>query len=226
MTRTRLLRILEEVLQILAEKLPIPKEAFPLKEETPLESLGIHMHNAQLLMRLLETRLGVQVNFRFLFTIQNAARLLGPVKSYSTVGHMVDHIQSSIKHAIRKPRIVYVDPVPQSQAAFEARFAQGFDLKVFSHGDSALRFILKKPDVVLVICQSWIPPLDAETLRGSIHQYRPYMKIVLVGDEPDMDTRNFKTERFCLILKRPFEKEEEAKALASLMQRVMSGDYF
>ena len=184
MSRARLIQLLEDVLQVLADKLPsIPRDAFPLQEGTTLESLGISASNVQLLMRLMEDRLGIQVNFRFMLTSQHAITPMSAGQNiYSTVGQMVSHIESSIRHHIKNPKAIFIDPDPANRRAFEKAMGHRLNVQTFGDPLAACRSILKKPEIVVVVTRATMPTLSGEQLRRAVHRYKPFLKFILIEE--------------------------------------------
>ncbi len=233
MRRNRIIQILEESLLLLSDKLAlIPKEAFPLKEETTLERLGITPALSQVLMHLIENRIGLKVNFKFMLVNQEIAK--SERKSeihYSTVGHMVTHIESSIHHHIRNPLAVYVDSKVESIGIFEKNFQHRMNLKTFEDPLEACHFILRNPEVVLVITREKMPVLSGEKLRKAIHQQKPYLKIILLADPfrkkgKARERAGTSDERFNSVLKSPLDFENRGYEYFAVFNEIISGNFF
>ena len=229
MSRARLIQLLEEALQVLADKLPsIPRDAFPLQEETTLESLGISASNVQLLMRLMEDRLGIQVNFRFMLTSQHAITPTSAGQSiYSTVGHMVSHIESSIRHHIKNPKAIFIDPDKANRQTFEKAMGHRLNVQTFGDPLAACRSILKKPEIVVVVTRETMPTLSGEQFRRTVHRHKPFLKFILIED----DVRNgtalpvFDKAKFHSVIPGPFDLEVRGDEMFDLIISAFSNEY-
>ena len=230
MSRARILQLLEEALHVLADKLPsISKEAFPLQEETSLKSIGMTGSHAQLLMRVMENRLGIQINFRFMFISQNAA-LPTPRSEdmYSTVGHMVSHIESSIRHYLGNPTVVFVDPDKANRQTFEKVMGRRLRVKTFGAPLVACKWILKTTEAVLVLTRETMPRLSGEELRQSVHHQKPFLKCILIEDEVQKGPaprRIRDREKFHSIVTGPFDLNVRAEEISALINHALSSEF-
>ena len=230
MNRARLLRILDEAFRVLADKLSsIPKESFPLNEETTLESLGIDASNVQLLMRLLEIRLGIQINFRFMLTSNNAAKAATKSENrYSTVGHMLTHIESSIRHHIKNPTVIFIDPDSANTEGFENALQDRFRVRIYTDPLEACHLILKDPDIVLAIVRETMPVLSGEILRQAVHRHKPFMKFILIEDghrKRRAPLHLYDREKFYAILPGPINWTVNGEEIFQLLNNALTLEY-
>ena len=231
MNRKRLLALLRESLQVLAQKnsaFPVPPE--DLNENHLLESLGITRSTAASLVEELSIRLGVVPDIPFMLFLDEQQGKTRAWNPFNKVDNLLYFLQAEISHRIQNPMAVYVDDEEENLFIFKRKFNNRMSLRTFGDPREAIDFILKSPNVVLVITDEVMPHLTGNQLRDVVHKQKPFLKFILITGNPQHDDdlmyRSLKRNRFYDCIQKPIDLENKGEEYFSLFSEVLSGDYY
>jgi CheY-like chemotaxis protein len=199
---------------------------------TSLEALHVTDANVGELAKELRNRLGgIALNVELMYRMQKAFGGTSAGRNqYSTVGDMVNHIQSSLHHGIQNPVVVYVDDEEENLFVFRRRYAKRVNLRTFSDPQEALAFIKENSEVVLVLTDESMPGMSGNQLCDHVHLSKPFLKFVLITGNPGGDDnlmhRSLRHGRFYDFINKPLDFDKKGEEYFESMSKVLSGDFF
>jgi CheY-like chemotaxis protein len=232
MNRGRILDVVHDALRSIADQVPsFPKPPAVLREDIRLSDLGISPITGHRFSQEMLPRIGLPINFQFMLANQAAAAAVSPsINSYTTLGHLVDHIMGSLSYQIPSPEVVYVDDEEENLFVFKRKFGKKINLVTFDDPGKAKNYILSTPNVVLVLTDEAMPIISGNQLRDLVHQKKPSLKFVLItgnpGQDQDLLYKSLKGNRFFDFFLKPLDLEGKGDEYFRVIQQVLNGDFF
>lgn len=187
-----------------------------------LETLGIDLLNAQDYFTRLESRIPSKA-------FKVPAGLGERLQGFANLGELADHLMEKGFGRPSPKEVVYVDDEPENIFIFKRRFGKHLRLKTFEDPAQALEYIIRSPDVGLVVTDEVMPGMGGNQLCDATHKVKPGMKFILITGNPNSDEelmyRSLRKGRFYEFINKPVDFEGKGEEYLSMMQGLLAFDW-
>ncbi|MEO6097379.1 MAG: response regulator [Fibrobacteria bacterium] len=190
--------------------------------EASLEDLKIDILSGQEFFPLLEERIPTK-------SFKVPPGLLEKLQVFRNLGELCDHLlEKGFDRRVDK-EVVYVDDEPENIFIFKRKFGKSLNLKTFEDPVAALEYIIRTPQVALVITDEVMPRLSGNELCDETKKAKPNMKFILMTGNPNHDGdlmyRALRKDRFYEFINKPVDFENKGDEYLAMIQGLVSFDW-
>ncbi len=189
---------------------------------TPLDDLGVDQITAQDYFRYLEQRVPTKA-----FKIPPG--ILDRLYTIKSIGDLCDLLIEKGFEKRSEKEVVYVDDEPENIFVFKRRFGKNLNLKTFEDPVAALEYIIRTPQVALVITDEVMPRLSGNELCDETKKAKPNMKFILITGNPhndgDLMYRSLRKDRFYEFINKPVDFDKKGDEYLAMIQGLVAFDW-
>ncbi|MDB5048090.1 MAG: hypothetical protein JWO30_1161 [Fibrobacteres bacterium] len=198
----------------------------PLPEKpdwgSSLEELQIDMLSGQEFFPFLEARIPTK-------TFKVPPGLIEKLQVFKNLGELCDYLLDKGFEKRSASEVVYVDDEPENIFIFKRRFGKSLNLKTFVDPVEALDYIIRSPQVALVITDEVMPRLSGNELCDETKKAKPNMKFILMTGNPNHDGdlmyRSLRKDRFYEFINKPVDFDKKGEEYLAMIQGLLAFDW-